>query len=357
MLQNKLNIVLISVVAWLLAACSPAPDTAIDMQTYVQRVANVLDQPEPDLVFPTLPALPHHRERVQALPELREGLIDVLDLKRCNLLPLIAERNSSLGKVYAPSQQMRYEIRFLARLEQCLPQLQTAIDIEPERKAELLALYQIKHAALPKVLWNALFTGQEFEASLALNQPPLPWPASDHQAALQALEYLTYTAETALDQPQRLTDTHFSALETHYAALYQDPLGTPSLRALQQISITLNAVSLMIEQRLAKRPFCFPGMRNPDADILKQVFMRFYAGEMQPYLAYVHRTSQQWLTLQNRLLNQLPAPDTFLPYANQVLRMNTPDSLWHQYETARNRHTQAWQTLLRQCDLMPGKTS
>lgn len=357
MLGNKRKLVFGGLLVWMLVACSPAPDTAIDMQTYVQRVANVLDQPAPPLVFTALPALPHHRERNQPLPELREGLLDVLDLKRCNLLPLIAERNSSLGKVYAPSQQMRYEIRFVARLEQCLPQLQTATDITPERKAELLTLYQTKQASVPKVLWNALFTGQEFEESLALNQPPLPWPAADHTAAFQALDYLAYITTTALNDPKALDETHFAPLEAHYGALYSDPLGIPSLRALHQLSLTLNAVSQMIEQRLAKRPFCFPGMRNPDADILKQVFMRFYAGELQPYLAYVHRTAWRWLTIQTQLLKQLPTPTAFIPYTEQMLRVDSAQSLWQHYEAARNRHTQAWQTLLRQCNLMPGKSS
>jgi len=79
---------------------------------------------------------------------------------------------------------------------------------------------------------------------------------------------------------------------------------------------------------------------------------------VQPYLARVHRQAQDWLTLVNRLANAQQGQMTpaFAAYFQAQLSMEAEGAIWSRYERALARHTEAWQTVLAQCGLMPGKS-
>ena len=337
-----------------LGGCGKQTPEQTLMQTYVSRVANVLNedyqwqQPEP------VPPLPPQRLRLQTIPDLNEGLIDVLDLAKCNLLPLIASRNSSLGKLARSSQRLVYEIQFFNLISSCLPLIEKDPSLEADIKARIYNIYDIKKNNLPFIFWNALYTGQEIEASLATNQTALPLLQTDHSTALHALMSLSFITVSTLQNNTALASSPLAKIEKYYEAIYHDPLGTPLLKSLLLLETTMNNVTNLINTRLTRRPMCFASMQNPQADILKNVFIEYYAGQIQPYMAYVHRIGEQWFSTHTKTLALLPIPKEIASYSEQAFIQNSKTSIWVRYTKARDNHTQAWQRVLKQCNLMPG---
>jgi len=353
MWQNKLTITLQSLALWvcaaLLSGCQSEPAKAL-FDDYAERVANALDQPLAPLAQTTTPALPQRRERLLALPELREGLLDLLELRHCQLLPLIAERNSSLGKFWPASKQLHYEFRFYQQLQLCIqhPESQQA-----ELQQRLASYAEHKRALLPRLLNNALYASEEIEASFAASLAPLA-PNSDAQTTLNAVNQLTGLV-ASLPTEDSWQPPALEPLAGQFEILYSNPLGTPVIKALLLASAQLDRVSSTIEQRLDRRAVCFKGHRSQRADIVFAVFQRYYARGVQPYLAQLDKTSQQWNQSHWQAIRKLPATGAMRQFANQVFAQQTDSSLWRVYRQALKRHTQAWRRLLTQCNLLPTK--
>ena len=103
---------------------------------------------------------------------------------------------------------------------------------------------------------------------------------------------------------------------------------------------------------------CYNKRATPKARILDTVFRKYYVDRVQPYLARVHRQARDWLELINRLAKAQEAQMTtaFAAYFETQLSIEAESAIWSRYQRALARHTEAWQTMLAQCGLMPGKS-
>lgn len=337
----------------LLSGCSEPPEGFLHDYSY--RVGNAIEQPF-DLGFTTkLPSYPAKRLRSLEVEPIREGLLDVLDLRRCGLMELIGERNSSLGKLALPSQRLIYETRFLPPLRACISRLAAEQNPDEETQSLLQRLRHIetiKQTNYPRVVSNALFNSDEISQHFAMGGQPL---STTHSlASLQmALEHQQYLADMAR-QAHWDSPNWIGNLEKDYAAFYRSRFGTDWLYSLVLLTQTLDQTAAAIETRLARRPVCFNKTPTPQARIIRNVFQRYYAGELQPWMSVVDRNGRLWRQHWLDLLEHLPTTEAVQDYFNQVLAA-TPGSLWQSYIDARDRHTHAWQQLLSQCGMMPGK--
>lgn len=349
------RLILAITVALLLSACSDDSPQAM-LENYSNRISNALDQPAQLELSPpsNLPAFPRRRDRFQPVEDVRQGLIEVFNLRHCRLITLVAERNSSLGKVMAPSKQLAYELELYVGLRDCLRQL-----IKAEAEADLISqisdILVVKQRNLPMVLWNGIYTSEAFERNFSRAEPPLPLQDTDSFISDSvALQTLIKLAALQNDTSDWAVPAELETLENHYQALYNNRFGSRWLHSVSLLSETLNHTADVIEQRLQRRPLCFNGRSNPKATIVKNVFTKYYAGELQPYMARVDQQGRRWLALNNRLLSQFSrVPTAMQRYQQQALSLEDSDSVWQQYIQARNRHTKSWQTLLGQCGLMP----
>ena len=346
----------ILLITLILSGCNTQSDLDRLFNDYTQGVANILDEEWKSAIPDSPPPLPPQRLRTLATTEIREGLIEVLDLSVCNLLPLIAQKNSSLGKVAPPSQVLSYELRFYRTITDCLPLVLNDKNIDLAIKEKIQAIHRTKTDNLPAVLWNAFYTGEEIEQSLALNQPPIPLdqPEQSYHPALSTLELFNNLTNIATLNPETLEPIDTQTLEKHYESLYTAPLGVPLLKSLLLLEANLNNAAHIIENRLERRPLCFKDMRNPKADILKSIFTQQYALKVQPYLSKVDRLASRWYQLHQSTTGHLPVPSETSDYVAQVFQRDAEISLWNRYIRARDRHTKAWQRILNQCNLMPG---
>lgn len=339
----------------LLTGCSQPEGQAL-LEDYLYRLGNATDtQINSNLnPLPPIPAYPPRRERLVALQDMREGMLDTLNLRACNLLPLIAQRNSSLGRVMLVSQQLIYEIRFYSLIRQCrhLPLVRN----DSELLAQVNAIYQAKQQNLPRVLWNAIYNAEEIEANFALGATPLPpGETGSLGPSLTSLQHFEQLIRLSQQTAPWQLPAFVEQLENDYEVLHRNQFGAHWLSSIRLVTETLSRAADSLETRLSQRPLCPQARPTPQAKILHNVFTRYYVARVQPYMAQTHRSGQRWLKQHEVLLGALQYGELLADYREQVLSLE--GQLWQNYLRARDRHTRAWQQQLRQCAMMPGGTN
>ncbi len=362
--KHLLRLILIAgaaITPLLLSGCSNEGPQAL-LEDYRDRVANVLEidvTPSGDINFSTLPK---KRSRYRNVEEIRSGLLDSMDFSACDLLPLIVERNSALGKVMQPSSLLSYEVRFFARLQRCHQQINSGELVVEDKITQLIDdLYRTKSNNLDAVIWNGIFTSDEIASQFSHSKAPLPIEGhAGFEQSLRALAYLIAITEQAQSFHQTNTFTipnEHQRHDEHFFALFSSEYGGQLQATIELLIRNLNQVSSVINRRLDKRPLCFNKRTNNKADILLNVFNRYYAGKVQPYLSTVHRQGEAWFSSMNQLLHfgGKDRPQTMIAYQSDTYSMNAPSSYWNRYQQALTGHTEAWQRVLGQCGLMPSE--
>jgi len=76
---------------------------------------------------------------------------------------------------------------------------------------------------------------------------------------------------------------------------------------------------------------------------------------VQPYVSRLHQLSGGLLNALQALLRTQKAqpPDEFLAFYAALLDPDHAGGLLQQFNQAINNHTRAWQSVLKQCELMP----
>lgn len=344
----------LSLLTLLLSACGGDEATQM-LERYASRTGNAIDVDVDLQLHPTAelyPPLAPRRERLAELIEIREGLLELLDLRHCDLMQLVSDRNTSLGRVAKPSQRLIYELKVLPALNECIAKLGDQAD-KQELVTKLRTYAQTKQANFAPLLFNALYQTDEMESHFSFGQPALPPGDQGYLAPLvDSLERFAALAE--LNQQERWQTPEFTErLEESYEALYRSDFGGRWLTSMALLTQTLEQTSSALEERLAGRPICFNKRQNNQSKILWNVFLKFYVAELQPYIAQVEREGRAWSQLHWEILNPLQAvrqTELILP----LLVTAEASPVWGRYLQARKRHTEAWQRLLEQCDLRPG---
>ena len=354
--------ILIAFAVILLSGCgNDTPEQLLS--EYQSRVANVLEAETPSTTQTSnqnLTPFPDKRDRMIKTIDLRQGLWEVLDFKQCDMLSIISQRNSSLGKVMPASQKMRYELRLINALQRCktiIANIETPTESQQAFQARLEKIYQLKRTNLPAEIWNGIYASAEISKHFKSSASPFPLDHSTEQnnstQIHSTLKKLTHLSSFANSESTTLP-SWLEAIEDEYATLHHSNFGSQVLATLPLMTAALNQVAGGIETRLSKKPFCYPNHQPQRATVLNNVFRKYYVQQVQPYMALLEREAKPWLEQHNIILDRLPVPPAMQAYSFKVLSMQNPDGLWNQWVSARDRHSKAWQTILGQCNMMPG---
>ena len=326
---------------FLLAGCGD-PDADDLWQDYHERLARLTDVAVPTATAVPRPRWPDRRELLVTLPEWRTGLLGWLELLDCDLMELVAERNSVLGRVQVPARRLIYEQTFVARGQTCLADPQ----LEPALRQWLEGLLDEKRAALPALYHNATLASEELRNFLATG--PVPgttplWPTA--RETVQALNLLA-VERTRLEAGETAarTDELAAALE-----LLDKTRGGVIIDAMAPAIDGLTRASQMLEQVDSAR-LCPRGQASERARWLRNVLDRIYASRVQPWLSDVWRGSDE---LNGGLGALIAASGHPAPAAAWLDAVAGTGGLREQMASAMARHTEAWQRLLGDCGLMP----
>ncbi|MDX3773526.1 DUF3080 family protein [Chromatiaceae bacterium AAb-1] len=281
----------LSILLLFLTACNPTGGEQ-QLNNYNNRLARVLSLPVTETELPPVAPLPAVRDLRKPLPDIRLTLSEVYVTRSCHLDTLIAERNSSLGKVYHVSQQLLYELRLLAQLKYCLQQ--------PWADTELAALlsesYTLKQQSIQHALYNMLLTDNTIRQQLQGKPRLLTLNAAGFAETLSTLQ-------TLLQLQQLITDENWQQaaqidIEHQLAILYRYDFIARLQYSLRYSSHWLarlnNALSVTDSSSIC------PGKRTGEKmTILTNVLHLYFIGEVQPYMAQLTRYQQQlWPVLE-----------------------------------------------------------
>ena len=341
MKKTVLAVALIALAAAAGLALWPEDPVAARWQDYLTRLERLTRQPVPPPSALDLRPYPGNAVLRRPLPDLRTGLLNYLALRHCDLMSLVSERNSALGKLRSASLRLDYELTFIERGQRCL---NGAALEDPELIGLLERTLEVKRDSLGDLFWNATWASDELRGFL--NQSP--GPAGDPARGLEALGGLA-SAGRALrttPPPDALPD-----LERHLATLAGGAAGGAVLREIAAARVALAQALGMLES-LDEDSLCPRGRASQRARYLRNLLDSVYGQEVQPYLADLDRR-------QRRLGERLRALRAASSGANPALdrwldHYFGPRGQAARLDQALRAHTERWQTVLGACGLMPG---
>lgn len=319
----------------------PRDPVAARWDDYLTRLERITRQPIPRASSLDLRPYPGNAALRRPLPDLRTGLLDYLALRHCDLMSLVSERNSALGKLRAASLRLDYELTFIQRGQRCLAQRRLQ---DPEIIALLERALAVKRDSLGDVYWNATWASDELRGFL--NQSP--GPTRNPARGLEALGGLA-SAGRALrttPPPAALPD-----LEQRLAILSRGAAGGAILRQMAGARVALEQALGMLTA-LDEDALCPRGRVSQRARYLRNILDNVYGQEVQPYLAKLDRR-QRHLEDRLRALRAVSAGDNRI-LDQWLAHYFGPGGQAARLESALRRHTERWQTVLGACGLMPG---
>jgi hypothetical protein len=342
--------------ALLLGACSTPEDPVELLADYTLSVARLQNGAAPAIAPTQVPTWPAVRDVQQPVTDIRVSLPEFLDFGRCGLLREISERNSSLGRVQAPSQRLLYEMRFLRGIQQCAQLTHTDLEHPDADRREFAEgvrrVEEIKRRDLPANYWNATFGAPELREFFNVAARPLRLREDvPVNSVANAISWLAGLGRLSGDAPLPATD----ALEMQYYQLVGNKLGARLWHGLDISTRELDRVSALIEDADTKR-LCPGGHPTRQAQQLYNVFTDRYVQRLQPWIAVNARHAD---TLSQALEQLWRAQQVSPPPAMHQYRSRTfadaPDALRGRLDTALRRHAAAWGNLLGACGLAPAQ--
>ena len=344
---------LLLLVAATLSGCSTGEQAALD--DYLERLGRALQVELPESDGEELPAaltdLPGRRQLSVSEPQLSINLLDFLSLSSCELGRVLGANNSSLGKLAAPSQRLHIQRDLMLSAPECVDVLG---EDDPELAEKLRRLLQQKYDARMTYWWNAWFSSEEWQAFLSRSEGLIPMAessAEDQTTLLAATQALAYVVQQGQQWQSGEWEYDSAVMESHQ----QQMLATAAIgrwrltnRALWEVSLKAQR---LLEQRLGDRPLCPAGRRTPQAEILQNVFHKYYAGVLQPYLSNTDRFGAGMLAYL-KSVSQLAPSDVDDLWQQEVI--GTLDAERAGMLNAHRRHVTKWQDILAQCAMMPG---
>jgi len=325
----------------LLCACTGKSETPLP--NYAERLSRALEQ----TVQPAAPyraRLPRPRELQVPVSSGTIDLLDLLALDDCALQVTIAKSNSSLGKLATDSQSLLLALEFLQLVPACIETLRQS---NQSQLAAALAIAQLsKQQQLPALIWNATLGGPEFRQLWKIPAHLGQFPNTSSDAVGVALARLLASITAWLQGDYTVGRTQLESL----LGTIRQGQGGALLRAESLQAATLAAATSAVKQRRDKQAMCFEGHPGPQAKILETVVLKYFVGEVQPWLVQMERQRRSLLPTVRSLENTLAAVTPPGYQAWQLLRDQ-------QLTVARSQpkeHAQALSELLHSCGLAPG---
>lgn len=325
----------------LFAGCS---DSRLEnrLNDYVERLERVLEQTGSEyseIPFPTFPAA---KELYLEGPELNIDLFEFLKLGACEIQGVVAEKNSSLGKFAAESIVLYQDVQFVLMANECIVELD-----DPDLKKTLIEARQTKLGSLDLLLWNAIFAGPEYRTFWTQNRGGYP------QEIESRLVYALSTIEQQADVILQGKLDEFDPNEFEEALeVLRSGEAADLLLSWHQVANALSFASSVLQNRLAARPLCFKDMRNPKAEIFRNVVLEKFVGGIQKDVAVMNQRYYDVVQPLQTLEAKFQDIET---ESYRAFRHERDQLFAHGFQAVKG-HVAAIEPLMVQCGFLPGSS-
>ncbi|PHR64134.1 MAG: hypothetical protein COA51_08645 [Idiomarina sp.] len=326
-------------------ACSPAPSGLMQLHDYQQRVANTLSREAIPYQPQTPQQIPAARELRVTIPRLQLSLLDSMRLDTCRAGSLIAERNSSLGRLTSGVMRYYHDRELLDALYDCAEQLETS---EPELAQRVRQLAQAKQATMPQLRMQAIVSDDSLRNVLRKADRALPEVEGAQLAPLfQAFNIILNTLNNDAELPAE------NQLEQALEALAKSAYLSQLWRALfdnQQYLQQLNPLVINISAEAG----CLSKGVPERARVLRQVFIARFSDPVQQHISALVRQAQQLEAYLDALYAEpelLQTQPTLVKWNNYLRHIAALDD---QLVAETRNHVEFWQQLFTDCEFTPG---
>ena len=269
-------------------ACTPSPYEA-SSERYLARIANILEIEQPTVSVTTLETA---RLKALDIPSQNISMTTLLELRRCHLDTLIAERNSVLGKVAAPSVHFYYESKLISGIVSCLTDKPESL--ESDTLTMLEEVLTIKQAQLIGHFLN-IFAQEETFQSLVEAAPVASSSisATHINRAIVALKAINQVHQKILNN-EALTSQELVVIENSLIELHEinRSKGIATLAAtLAYQNHTLERATAMLVQLDALN--CSASKSSEKATYMMNVLSEYFINDVQAQMGKVYHAWDQ----------------------------------------------------------------
>lgn len=209
------------------------------------------------------------------------SLLDSFKLDSCNLGQLISYKNSILGKVALSSQQMIYHVKFIQLAPTCIELLK----FEHPKLADQLKNELVNKRQRAYKQFNMFMSSDKTIAALLFSSHG----SLGFDGTLKGINQLEDAIANLLQlklaiKQQQWEDLNINQLEMHLSLLHQHSFLKQYMRSLAINSHQLRMTNDYLEHN-ANLILCQEGRSNEKLSILKNIFTKFYLGDIQAYLS------------------------------------------------------------------------
>ncbi|TDF41580.1 DUF3080 family protein [Alteromonadaceae bacterium M269] len=335
---------LVPICAWLgLLGCSQQTELESSLETYAKRMANILEVDAIEIETPTLSRPKDALPRKVDIPEIKSesiSLITLSKLNQCGLGPLIAQRNTSLGKVQLPSTRLKWEYEFSLQLKTCSQQ-----ELEPSVQALITEIAQNKEN-LWQPLWGYFFqTSEPIRQAFQQNLPLIQGSNDGLLETKAALDYLKTLKATTQESNSTI---NINELENHLQQLSIYKLPAATWRTQLFLERNLNSLTQWLKNNFDLQQCNNNPASQQKAKYLRNVFELFFINKIQP----IGSTLNSYIYEINPATETLIESESITPEFKEWIR-DKSDS--ENYRQAMREHINYWQQLFKSCEFSPGK--
>src|SRR5690554_3068032 len=283
------HIRLLALAAFVLCISACSDSSNAQLNSYGQRLENLSGQQRIITVTKTSPHQPRVAELRLSLPQVSISLLDSFRLSECRLGQLIAERNSSLGKVMTPANQLYYEVQVTRALRECLAKESA---LSPDLRETLSESLHLKEENIKQAVHNFLTTDDVWRRQFRMGSISLPFDDQDaFTNTYIALNYFAHTLGLLAESPHH-DALDLSAWHSHVETLHRSRFLPAYWRTLAFMPSQLDRITDQLTQATGQLG-CSPVARPQRAQYMHNVMMKVYIEQLQPALARWYHYGQQ----------------------------------------------------------------
>lgn len=325
----------------LISGCSDSP-TAIYEQ-YQQRLATALQTPLVDVPpLQNLSAVSNNTSDELA-PKQQLSLLQLAQLSHCELNTLIAEHNSQLGKVATPASKLIYQIRFIQLAPSCL----ATLDKDSKSYQAINAELHNKKQRLLSQFQQLLTNDPELKRTWQLTSYPLDTNLAGLTETELALSSLANLKQQIIHQ--QYPQINSQALYPLLSILRQFNFNQALISAVRQQTLFNNSTSSYLTT-IELTKFCDPLKNKRQAQIVSNVFKKYYLAQLQPYQAQLSGALERLMPLYQEIWQ---GSTVNRPELAALLEQNQTTNLLNAFKSSTKTHVTWWQTFYKTCEISP----
>jgi len=323
---------------WLLAiflvGCDWTDNSFAPDQDDLDRIASILG--EESIALPPPLAIESQTPEL-GLSETRISIGDALELGECGLLPLIAERNSSLGRQKQESTRLIYEWTLKSGLDQCSQLNQE----EWFQKARIAKTRDVEIAVI-----KLLMRSEEADRIHSKINKPFASLDESRMVYLNRTQPIVQVITQALQQSPPPSNTTITQFEDSLRAWSQTQHHGTLHQAIIEAQIWLQKANTLQSQALKANRLCPMGTPTEAGRNLQLFIRNYFGGTIQPKLSSITRALDELGSTWSTLPITLWSGDTLIDALLKV-----PPRYRDEFRNELKTHIHNWQQLLQSCGL------